>query len=108
MAAAVLARRCLQRVIRAKLRITKKNLFDEIEEAVKREELSKPTRDALDHVRTIGNWAAHPVEDQASTIIDVSAEQAEYTLRVLELLFNDLYVVPEKTAAMNAKLKAKK
>ncbi len=108
MASAVLARRCLQHVIRTQLAITRKTLFDEIAEAVKRDELSKPTRDALDHVRTIGNWGAHPVEDQSSTLIDVTQEEAEYTLNVLELLFNDLYVVPQRTAAMQAKIQAKK
>jgi len=108
MAAAVLARRCLQHVIRAKLGIEKDNLFQEISEAATREELSMPTRKALDHVRHFGNWGAHPVQDQASQIIEVTPEEAEYTLQVLELLFEDLYVKPLKIATMAAKIEDKK
>jgi len=108
MASAVLARRCLQHVIREKLGIKKKNLFDEIAEAVTRPELSTPTRSALDHVRKIGNWGAHPVEDQASAIIEVTQEDAEYTLQVLELLFQDLYAVPQQVATMQGKIQKKK
>jgi hypothetical protein len=94
-------------VIREKLGIKKKTLFEEIQEAATREELAKPTRDSLDDVRRIGNWGAHPVEDQANTIIEVTGEEAEYTLEVLELLFNDLYVVPSHIQSMQAKMKAK-
>jgi hypothetical protein len=108
MASAVLTRRCLQHVVREKLGIRKKTLFEETAEAVNRQELSMPTRSALDHVRTIGNWAAHPVEDQASTIIDVTQEEAEYTLEVLEMLFHDLYVVPQQIATMQGKIQKKK
>lgn len=108
MAAAVLARRCLQQVIRLKLGITKDRLFDEIEEALKRDELTKPTREALHHVREIGNWGAHPVLDQSRALIDVERPEAEYTLRTLELLFHDLYVVPAEAEAMNALIKQKK
>jgi hypothetical protein len=95
-------------VVRTKLKIVKKTLFDEIAEAVTRPELSMPTRSALDHVRQIGNWGAHPVEDQASAIIDVTPEEAEYTLQVLEMLFHDLYVVPQQIATMQAKIQKKK
>lgn len=105
--AAVLARRCLQHVIRAKLGITKRTLFLEIEEAKTRDELSRPTRDAIDHVREIGAWGAHPIAagepleaDEASTIIEVTKEQAEYTMQTLEMLFDDLYVKPTRIASM--------
>ena len=123
--AAVLARRCLQHVIREKLEITRRTLFKEIEEAKQRDELSKPTRDAIDHVREIGIWGAHPIEtgesakadkeaksdeaseadegseaDEASTIIEVTKEEAEYTMQTLEMLFDDLYVKPTRIASM--------
>ena len=108
MAAAVLTRRCLQHVIRTKLGITKANLFEEIVEAVKSDNLTKATRDALDHIREIGNWGAHPIQDQANQIIEVTPEEAEYTLHVLELLFHDLYVTPARIAEMDAKVRGKK
>jgi len=100
MAAAVLARRCLQHVIRRKLGIERARLFDEIAEAEKREELAKPTRESLHHVREIGNWGAHPSVDQANTIIDVDRGEATYTLEALEMVFQDLYAAPARIKAM--------
>ena len=106
-AAAILARRALQRVIREKLKIEKKKLFDEIAEAIKLPDLSKPTREAIDHIREFGNWGAHPLKDQsdpAETLLDVTAEQVRYTIQVLELVFHDLYELPTQIAAMKAQI----
>lgn len=108
-ASAVLARRCLQHVIRERLQIRENTLFQQIEKAVKREELSKPTKDALHHVREIGNWAAHPSvdygsADQASTIIEVTREEAEYTIESVEMLFDDLYVAAKRAEKMHARI----
>lgn len=108
--AAVLVRHCLQHVLRTKLGLQRRTLFDEIQEAMSRQQLTKPTRDALDHIREIGNWGAHPVEsgaDPAETIIEVTIEEAEYTLDVLELLFHDLYSLPDRIEAMRTGIKAR-
>lgn len=107
-AAATLARRCVQHVIRKKMSITKKRLFEEIEEAVTKDDLSKSTKAAIDHVRKIGAWGAHPIEDQASVLIEVSEKEARYTLEAVELLFNDLYVTPHKVASMGKAIGQKK
>jgi len=106
-AAAVLARRCLQHVLREKLRIKKKDLFTEIEEARKSGDLMNPTKDALHHIREIGNWGAHPIE-QASTIMEVSLAEARYTMHTLHLVFHDLYAAPAKVEAMQEALNIKK
>lgn len=109
--AAVLARRCVQHVIREKLGIKERTLFVEIAKAIQRSELSKPTRDSLDHVRQIGNWGAHPSEsetDPANTIIEVSRAEAEYTIRVLEMLFRDLYELPAEAAQMDTLIQRRK
>lgn len=108
MSAAVLARRCVQHTIRTKMAIKAKDLFSEIAEAIKSDLLSRPTKDSLDHIRTIGNWGAHPCDDQANTLIEVSSEDATYTLDTLEMLFNDLYVAPARAAKMKASIAAKK
>jgi hypothetical protein len=103
-AAAALARRCLQYVIRSKMEITKRTLADEIAAATSTDLLSRSTRQALDHVRTIGNLAAHPELDIAGSLVRVSRDEAEYTLDILELLFTDLYFVPTKIASMSNRL----
>jgi hypothetical protein len=107
-ASATLARRCLQQVIRDKLGIKKGRLFDEISETVKRDDLARPTKERLDHVRHIGNWGAHPIEDQSNAIIDVTPEEAAYTLEVLEMLFHDLYVLPAQATSMSEHIQTKK
>ncbi|GMV27832.1 MAG: hypothetical protein AMXMBFR58_38630 [Phycisphaerae bacterium] len=122
---AVLARRVVQHVIRTELEIQKSTLFAEIEEAIKSPRLTKPVRDALDHVRKIGNRGAHPENkrgasqegseavgteadnDEAKTLMDVSPEDAAYTLGVVELLFNDLYAVPARISLMTQSLAAR-
>lgn len=108
MAAAVLARRCLQHVLRERLNIEKSVLFDQIERAVVSEELSKPTRDALHHIRQIGNWAAHPSVDQSNTLIEVTRQEAEYTLEAVEMVFYDVYVATARAVAMGARIEQKK
>lgn len=108
MGAAVLARRCLQQIIRTRLGIRKRRLFDEIQEAVGRPEFSQSTREALGHIREIGNWSAHPEVDQSDTVIEVTRPEAEYTLQALELVFEDLYVTPQRTKVMKEKIAGKK
>jgi hypothetical protein len=103
-AAALLTRRCLQHVLRTKLKVAPSSLFKEIGEAIGRSELSSHTRNALDHVRRIGNFAAHPEVDQAALVTDVSAEEARYTLEVLERLFDDLYRIPDQIRQMSSRL----
>jgi hypothetical protein len=58
------------------------------------------TSNALDQVREIGNWSAHPIKEvnEAETIMDVTADDAAYTLQVVELLFSDVFVVPARVA----------
>lgn len=108
MAAAVLARRCLQHVLRERLKIEESVLFDQIKKAVACEELSKPTRDALHHIRQIGNWAAHPSVDQSNTLIQVTRQEAEYTLEAVEMVFYDVYVATARAVAMGARIEQKK
>lgn len=108
MAAAVLARRCLQHVLRKQLGIEKTRLFDEIEEAESSEALSKPTRDALHHVREIGNWGAHASVDQSDALIEVTRAEAEYTLEAVEMVFHDVYVATARAVAMEARIQQKK
>lgn len=114
-AASVLTRRCLQAVLRHKIRVKQSRLYDEIEEASSSDLLSKSTGRALHHIREIGNIGAHAKQstpdagdtDLALTLVNVTPKEAAYTLKVLEMLFNDLYVVPAQQAEMQAQLNLK-
>jgi hypothetical protein len=100
----------LQYVIRTKLGITKQKLEQEIAIAISRTDLSNTVRESLDHVRQIGNPAAHAMadaSDPAMTILQVTRDEALYTLEVLELMFDELYTRPRKTAEMKKMLDAR-
>ncbi len=103
-AASVLARRCLQTVLRDKLGIIKRTLNQEIEEAELRDEFSKPTRESLHLVREIGNLGAHLEFDTSNTLIEVTREQAQYTMETLEMVFDDLYVASTHAAEMRERI----
>lgn len=107
-AAAALARRCLQQVLREKLKVKEGRLEEEIDQACHKDDLSKPARSALDHVRKLGNWAAHPAKDCADVLIRVTPSEATYTLRALEMCFHDLYIAPTEIAAMEESIRMKK
>ena len=106
-AAAALARRCLQNALYDQ-GIKKKNLNEEIEEAITK--LPSHLGQAIDAIRTIGNFAAHPIKYQnTGEIVEVESGEAEWSLDVLEQLFDFYYVAPKnleaKRQALNEKLK---
>lgn len=104
-ASAALARRCLQHILRdvMAIKVSSGRLVDEIDKAKDSPQLSQSTKESLDHVRHIGNLAAHP-GGVVGLIDDVTHEEAAYTIGVLELLFNDLYAIPERVARMTSRL----
>lgn len=88
-AAATLARRALQGMIRDYFGVSKSRLVDEIE-AIK-DKVEPSTWDAIDAVRSVGNIGAH-MEKDVNLIIDVSEEEARQLIELLEMLFEDWYV----------------
>ena len=108
-ASAALSRRCLQSVLRDAGQAQQHDLSKQIDAVLP----SLPTRIAenLDAIRNVGNFAAHPLKDHATgQIVDVETGEAEWTLDVLEDLFDFYYVQPAKSKArrdaLNAKLAA--
>lgn len=108
-ASAALSRRCLQHVIREKLKIKRKDLFQEIQEVIDGGLLPTDLLDSVDSIRNVGNFAAHPIKSQSSgEIVEVEPHEAEWNLDVLEMLFDYLFVRPaaiqRKRDALNNKL----
>lgn len=108
-ASAALSRRCLQHVIREKLKIKRKDLFQEIQEVIDGGLLPTDVLDSIDSIRNVGNFAAHPIKSQSSgEIVEVEPHEAEWNLDVLEMLFDYLFVRPaaiqKKRDALNSKL----
>jgi len=96
-ASAALARRCLQNMLHEQ-GISKRNLSEEIDEAMNT--LPSHLSEAIDAIRTIGNFAAHPIKStNTGDIVDVEDGETEWILDVLEQLFDFYYVQPAKTQA---------
>jgi hypothetical protein len=106
---AALSRRCLQRLLREHLNIKKKDLFQEIDELLKNGNLPSHIAGSVDAIRNIGNFAAHPLKyTNTGEIVDVEFGEAEWTLDVLEMLFDFYFIMPKgvqaKKDALNQKL----
>lgn len=74
-ASAALSRRCLQSILREKANIKKGSLDKEIQQAM--EHLPSHIAGAIDAVRQIGNFAAHPMKSESTgEIVDVEVGEA--------------------------------
>ena len=110
-ASAALSRRCLQNLLREKAKTKAKNLAEQIQEVIDSGKLPSPLADAIDGVRAIGNFAAHPVKSKhTGEVIEVEPGEAEWTLDTLEGLFDFYFVQPakleKKRDALDKKLEA--
>jgi hypothetical protein len=108
-ASAALSRRCLQNLLRETAKVKHGNLANEIQEVIDKGGLPSYIIEVIDAVRNIGNFAAHPMKsDSTGQIVPVEPHEAEWTLDVLEALFDFYYVQPaiiaKKRADLNAKL----
>jgi hypothetical protein len=124
-ASAALSRRCLQNILRekAEIRVTdptkdktliKKiepgNLNNEIQQVLDGGVLPTAIAQGLDAVRTVGNFASHPIKSKSTgEIVEVEPGEAEWNLDVIESLFDYYFVQPKmieaKRLALNTKLK---
>jgi len=110
-AAAALARRCLQNVLRDVAQVRPGNLADEIQQVIDGGKLPSQLADSIDAIRNIGNFAAHPMKSQQSgQILEVEPEEAGWNIDVLEMLFDFYFVQPaliqKKRAALDQKLQS--
>jgi len=88
-ASAALSRRCLQHLLVDAANVTKDNLHDQIQEVLDTEQVPSWLAENLDHVRVIGNFAAHPSKSKATgEIVEVEPGEADWNLDVLESLFD--------------------
>ena len=108
-ASAALSRRCLQHLIREKAGIKRSDLAKEIDALISSNALPSHLAEAVDAIRNIGNFAAHPIKTTATgEVLPVEPGEAEWTLDVLDGLFDFYFVQPAllkaKRGALNAKL----
>ena len=107
---AALSRRCLQNLLLEKAETKAKDLAVQIQEVLDSGKLPSHLADAIDGVRVIGNFAAHPIKSKhTGEVIEVELGEAEWLLETLEGLFDFFFVQPakleKKRNALNKKLK---
>jgi hypothetical protein len=110
-ASAALNRRLLQRIFHEHYKIQEKDLSGEIKKFINTQSPPSYLADALDAVRHVGNFAAHPMKDtNTGEIFDVEPGEAEWLVELLETMFDFCFVQPDRqkrrVADLNAKLTA--
>lgn len=107
-ASAALSRRSLQHILRNKLGIKGKNLYDEIGQVISNPDTPSRISESLDYLRKISNFAAHPTKNKhTSEIVPVTPDEAEWCLEVIEAIFDVYFVGPARDAEMRKAIEAK-
>ena len=107
-ASAALSRRILQGLLHTEYAIQRRNLDLEIAEFIARKDIPRDIADAVDAIRNIGNFAAHPLKyEHTGEIVDVEVGEAEWLLDVLEALFDFTFIEPSRLQTRKDKLNAK-
>jgi Domain of unknown function (DUF4145) len=107
-ASAALSRHCLQHILRECAKVKHGNLDSEIQQVLDSKDLPSHIGDSLDAVRTLGNFAAHPIKSTSSgEVVNVEPGEAEWNVDTLLSLFDFYFVQPARTAARRAALNQK-
>lgn len=89
-AAATLARRALQGIVRDFWNGTGRTLKDEIDSV--KDKCDPLTWDAMNSVREVGNIGAH-MEKNINQIVDVDPDEAQLLIKLIEMLVNETYIL---------------
>ncbi len=96
-ASAALSRRLLQRILEQEYKIKKRDLSNEINDFIALPNAPTTLKDAVDAIRNIGNFAAHPLKNtNTGEIVDVEPGESEWLLDVLDMLFDFTFIQPKK------------
>ena len=97
-AAATLARRCLQGMIRDFCEIKKETLYQEIEELKKKfnnnaapQGVTTESIEAIDNVRKMGNIGAH-MEFKDDVVVNIDPKEATMLIGLIDMLFKEWYI----------------
>jgi hypothetical protein len=107
-ASAALSRRLMQHILREKAKVKAPNLDQEIQKVLDGNMVPTHIAESLDAVRTVGNFAAHPIKSTSSgEVVEVESGEAAWNLDTVEALFDFYFVGPAKTAAKREALNKK-
>ena len=106
-ASAMVSRRILADLLRRYAQRTEYNLENQIDEFIKDSSVPSGVRDNLHHFREVANFGAHTQEDDQANIVDVDRDEAEWTLDILDRLFDFFIVAPARDAELRTKMDKK-
>jgi hypothetical protein len=107
-ASAALNRRILQHVLREHFKIKERDLSTEIDKFIQTPGVPSHLSQAVDAVRNVGNFAAHPLKStNTGEVVDVEPGEAEWLIEVIESLFDFAFIQPQRLAARKARLNTK-
>ncbi|MGG1650531.1 DUF4145 domain-containing protein [Paenibacillus sp. NRS-1775] len=96
-ASAALSRRCLQNILRNHFGIHKRNLYSEIKEYLTSTDVPSYLYESLDLIRLSGNIGTHPLKNEVTgEIVEVKEQDAKIMLDIIELLFDHVFIKPDK------------
>lgn len=104
---AILSRRILADLLKEYAHCSQYKLASRIDAFMKDAGHPARHRENLHYLRELGDFSAHTMTDTEGNIIDVSQEEAAWTLEVVANLFKYFIVEPKKDAAMRAQIDAK-
>ena len=110
-ASAALSRRCLETILNNKAKVDPNTIISrKIQLVLDSKTLPTYLHESLDAIRNYGTFGAHPLVSKVTgAIVDVESGEAEYSLDILDDLFDFYYVKPAqakaKRMALNTKLK---
>jgi len=97
---AVLSRRILADLLKQYAGLNDYNLAGRIDKFIADRQHPSRLRDNLHYLREMGDFGAHTMEDDQGHIVNVEREEAEWTLQMVEDLFDYFIVAPEKDKAL--------
>lgn len=107
-ASAALSRRVFQNILRNEFGIQARDLYKEIETFIAQPGIPSYLTDAVDAIRNIGNFAAHPLKStNTGEVVPVEPGEAEWLIEVLNSLFDFKFTQPQKLQERKDKLNAK-
>lgn len=104
---AVMSRRILADLLLDFAKLSKFNLSDRIDDF--KNDTSRPyeLRQNLHYLRELGDFVAHTQKDDQARIVNVDAVEAEWTLDVIERLFDYFIVTPTRDKEMRSSIDEK-
>ena len=102
-AAATLARRCLQGMIRNFWGVNENTLYAEINAI--QDKVAPDTWEAIDAVRKIGNIGGH-MERDVNLMVDIQPDEVQALLELIEMLVEDWYTARHERQARLAEIRA--